>query len=716
MSKGFKKALSLLLVFALVVTSVYIGDTKKASADLVIKTWVGTLQDGKTDGDFDATVSGSDITIAATVFEGMNDPAIKVEGGAFNFSVGSDYEGWHSDGAVVISSQTVKNDKEFKTAGAKITSQAAKDATLTISVWDNADPSLAYTLNVDTETTLRLLPGQTKTIEIEYDGQVTSNWISGEWAYRSFSSAPWTEAITDVEVNVSGKNLVVTVKEDASPQTGKIGFNFQVNQLNKEWIDIPFEIIEAGGEGTISASAEDQELTVGDTETVEVTYSVVSGGALVVAGEDVELDPSFESDDEEVVTVSDTPEGNALVTAEGVGSAVVTIKNDGVEVGEFNVTVKKAEDPDEPKTVYASMIYTAPGWYPNVVDNPDSGATGINEITGMPEMVNGANGENRVKVLDPTKTGAVTYTVEVSDLQGNSDGTAQEDIFQAWVDLGNTKALNDNDAEYNIVITSAKLLVDGKEVTTAATLDDIIGNADNGDLRITFRNQYGNAGSLQDNLIKADGTALEVPTTEGGKVAIQFTIDFHYKGALVNPPVVNNKVPTTSVTAPKSVTLAKGEKATVAVAAAPANNTDTMTVKSSDTKVVTATLSGKKVTLKGVKAGKSANVTVTSGAKSATIKVKVTKAPQKVKANKKSVTVKKGKKATVKVTLYSAKKTTKKNKTSVYQLTAKVAKKKIATATVKGSKVTIKGKKKGSTKVTISTFNKKKVVVKVKVK
>ena len=488
---------------------------------------------------------------------------------------------------------------------------------------------------------------------------------------------------------------------------------------NAEITKVELYDAEPGG-AKLAATVADVTMKAGETKTATVAYTDATKGAL-----------SAESSNEDAVEAVIDKDDNVTLNAKAPGVSTVTIKNDNESIGDFQVTVNPAEGAKKP---WAALDLTCTGYYPRALTQDGEGKM-FDPITGSLttmfagfEDTNGGTelpaNQKRSILLDKTdkdKDGSGTYTVELGNCEGATD------IFYMAVVIGNvSEMLNADNDDYNVVITDAKLYINGKEVKTGASLDDLV-VIEGGNLTLEYRKPADWSG--EDRLYDAaTGEPLVCAIEKGQSIKVQFTIDFHYNGDSTDDPnkdkdkdktptpVVPAKVATTSVTAPSSVTLAQGEKATVDVAAAPANNTDTMSVKSSDTKVVTATLSGKKVTLKGVKAGKSANVTVTSGAKSATIKVKVTKAPKKVKANKKSITIKKGKKATVKVTLYSAKKMTKKNKTSVYQLTAKVAKKKIATATVKGSKVTIKGKKKGSTKVTISTFNKKKAVVKVKVK
>lgn len=109
------------------------------------------------------------------------------------------------------------------------------------------------------------------------------------------------------------------------------------------------------------------------------------------------------------------------------------------------------------------------------------------------------------------------------------------------------------------------------------------------------------------------------------------------------------------------------------------------------------------ITAKGVGTTKIVLTDTTGRTKIYTVVVK--KAPKKVKINFKTKKLKKGKTAKIKVSLGSG----------YYSrvITYKSSNKKVATVTSKG---VIKAKKKGSCKITVSTYNKKKVTIKVTVK
>lgn len=131
-----------------------------------------------------------------------------------------------------------------------------------------------------------------------------------------------------------------------------------------------------------------------------------------------------------------------------------------------------------------------------------------------------------------------------------------------------------------------------------------------------------------------------------------------------------------------------------------------ITVASSNKKVATVKkLSKGKVQITGKKKGTAKiTVTTTSGA-TATLKVTVKAAPKTITAKKAKYTVKKGKTAQIKYTLS-------KNSASG-TVTFTSANKKIATVSETGK---ITGKKKGTTKITLKTYNGKKATVTVVVK
>ena len=207
------------------------------------------------------------------------------------------------------------------------------------------------------------------------------------------------------------------------------------------------------------------------------------------------------------------------------------------------------------------------------------------------------------------------------------------------------------------------------------------------------------------------GTA---PVKKGDTIKVSFTVS-GMKGS------ASAKSKAKVTVSKKTVTVAAGKSTTVSYKALnKAGKAVKASAKTSNKKLATVKVtSSKKIKIsvpKKATKGSSAKITLTSAGKKATITVKVANPVKSAKAAKKTVKIKKGKKAkiTVKVTAQNKKKAT------TDKLTAKSSKSKIAKITGKKvSKgkvtVTVKGAKKGTSKLTIK-IGKKSVKVTVKVK
>ncbi len=152
------------------------------------------------------------------------------------------------------------------------------------------------------------------------------------------------------------------------------------------------------------------------------------------------------------------------------------------------------------------------------------------------------------------------------------------------------------------------------------------------------------------------------------------------------------------------------KKAALGVGETYSVKTKNCTYLSSNTKIATVSSKG------AVKAKKTGSVTVKAvpktGNKAKVFKITVKKAPKKISkvtfnkkaVKKKKISLKKGKSGTFKVTL---------PKGTAGKITYTSSKKKIATVSLSGK---VKAKKKGTTTITIKTFNKKSVKIKLTVK
>ena len=205
-----------------------------------------------------------------------------------------------------------------------------------------------------------------------------------------------------------------------------------------------------------------------------------------------------------------------------------------------------------------------------------------------------------------------------------------------------------------------------------------------------------------------------VPVKKGDTIKVSFTVS-----GMKSSTSAKSKAKVT--VSKKTVTVAAGKSTTVSYKALnKAGKAVKASAKTSNKKLATVKVtSSKKIKIsvpKKATKGSSAKITLTSAGKKATITVKVANPVKSAKASKKTVKIKKGKKAkiTVKVTAQNKKKAT------TDKLTAKSSKSKIAKITGKKvSKgkvtVTVKGAKKGTSKLTIK-IGKKSVKVTVKVK
>lgn len=167
---------------------------------------------------------------------------------------------------------------------------------------------------------------------------------------------------------------------------------------------------------------------------------------------------------------------------------------------------------------------------------------------------------------------------------------------------------------------------------------------------------------------------------------------------------VTVKISPTSITLNKtSVTIVKGKTATIKATVNPSNATDKKVTWTTSNKKV-ATVSGGKITAKG--AGTATITAKTSNGKTKTCKVTVNTPPTSVKLNKTSLTIGKGKTATLKATVNPTKNVTSK------AVTWSTSYKKIVT--VKNGKIT--AKKVGTATITVKTANGKTAKCKVTVK
>lgn len=152
----------------------------------------------------------------------------------------------------------------------------------------------------------------------------------------------------------------------------------------------------------------------------------------------------------------------------------------------------------------------------------------------------------------------------------------------------------------------------------------------------------------------------------------------------------------------KKATLGVGETLKLKVTKTPAQAKTTYKWSSSAPKVVYISQAGK---IKAKKKGKATITVKSANGKQASCRITVKKAPMRVSFKQKSLTLKKGKKATLKVKLPAG--------TASRKLTFSSSKKSVAAVSAEG-KVT--AKKAGTAQITVKTYNGKKARITVKVK
>ena len=230
----------------------------------------------------------------------------------------------------------------------------------------------------------------------------------------------------------------------------------------------------------------------------------------------------------------------------------------------------------------------------------------------------------------------------------------------------------------------------GKTTTIKATVTP--SNATN--KKVTWTTSNKKVATVSNGKITAKGVGtatITVKTANGKKATCKVTVK---SSKTVNPTKV--KLSKTSVT------LGKGKSTTLKATVSPSNATNKKVTWTTSNKKV-ATVSNGKITAKGVG---TATITVkTANGKKATCKVTVKNLPTRVKLNRTSATLRKGKTLTLKATV-----TPGKNVISTVSWSSSNNK----VATVKNGKVTAKAK--GTATITVKTTNGKTARCKITVK
>lgn len=201
------------------------------------------------------------------------------------------------------------------------------------------------------------------------------------------------------------------------------------------------------------------------------------------------------------------------------------------------------------------------------------------------------------------------------------------------------------------------------------------------------------------NIKGVNNTCINVLTSDSTQDAYEEQQKTYTPSNSTFEPASNTEKIIPSVT---SATIGIGESISTGFHTEPSSSSYYYQYSSLDETIATVSTTGN---ITGKSVGTTKIVITSNSGATATITVQVKKAPTKISASPKKLTIKKGKKKTIRITLPSG--------CASNKITYKSANKKIASVTQNG---VVTGKKKGSTKITVTTYNKKKVVVKVKVK
>ena len=725
LKKGMRKALSLALSTALIITSANIGSTKSkaAEADDATHSYVATVEKNKLTK---VTLDGKDVTDSQKVFN----------------------NGTADDGKFYVTDK--ENAKTVHGLGidfSEVVSKTTGYTTPTITLAGTDDCNQYW---------------YGGSVVTKFDG--TESDTCGSWSYvgDGDSSKVIADAIKD-----SGSKFLLNIKDESGDTWSELNYTVTV------------EYYDSSAKPTIDMSNVKDEITIHRGETIKIsapvtkpnsTRKIESSGWVFdknyKAVEGVNL--WFDDDTDEFFLAAsadadmnaDTPKIRFVVKT--------TIGNTTYEFGEkyASIVVKEALATPTPTAEVSSApaVSTEPSTAPTngATTAPTNGATTAPTNGATTAPTNGAttaptSGATNTPAPVSTNTPAPTSDATPAPTEapkGNMDkfnvafNYVADDKWgeQSWGDksvdvTGDGKyeisytAQSDTTDIFMMILSTdlykGSLNKDFKLVPTTVSVGktDYKVNAKGGwcfaDQEKTNAYRY-NIVNPYNGPIGSDGvtyvdpvvTSIDglgtVPVKKGDTIKVSFTVS-----GMKSSTSAKSKAKVT--VSKKTVTVAAGKSTTVSYKALnKAGKAVKASAKTSNKKLATVKVtSSKKIKIsvpKKAAKGSSAKITLTSAGKKATITVKVANPVKSAKAAKKTVKIKKGKKAkiTVKVTAQNKKKAT------TDKLTAKSSKSKIAKITGKKvSKgkvtVTVKGAKKGTSKLTIK-IGKKSVKVTVKVK
>ena len=701
LKKGMRKALSLALSTALIITSANIGSTKSkaAEADDATHSYVATVEKNKLTK---VTLDGKDVTDSQKVFN----------------------NGTADDGKFYVTDK--ENAKTVHGLGidfSEVVSKTTGYTTPTITLAGTDDCNQYW---------------YGGSVVTKFDG--TESDTCGSWSYvgDGDSSKVIADAIKD-----SGSKFLLNIKDESGDTWSELNYTVTV------------EYYDGSAKPTIDMSNVKDEITIHRGETIKIsapvtkpnsTRKIESSGWVFdknyKAVEGVNL--WFDDDTDEFFLAAsadadmnaDTPKIRFVVKT--------TIGNTTYEFGEkyASIVVKEALATPTPTAEVSSApaVSTEPSTAPTngATTAPTSGATNTpapvtsntpaptSDATPAPTEAPKGNMDKfnvAFNYVADDKWGEQSWGDKSVDVTGDGkyeiSYTAQSDTTDIFMMILSTDLYKGSlNKDFKLVPTTVSVGKTDYKVNAKGGwcfADQEKTNA----YRYNIVNPYnGPIGSDGVTYVDPAVTSIDglgtVPVKKGDTIKVSFTVS-----GMKSSTSAKSKAKVT--VSKKTVTVAAGKSTTVSYKALnKAGKAVKASAKTSNKKLATVKVtSSKKIKIsvpKKATKGSSAKITLTSAGKKATITVKVANPVKSAKAAKKTVKIKKGKKAkiTVKVTAQNKKKAT------TDKLTAKSSKSKIAKITGKKvSKgkvtVTVKGAKKGTSKLTIK-IGKKSVKVTVKVK
>ena len=702
LKKGMRKALSLALSTALIITSANIGSikSKAAEADDTTHSYVATVKDNKLTS---VTLDGKDVTKEQKIFNNGTD-----DNGKFYVTDKESAKTVHGLG--IDFSEVVSSTKGYKTP--------------TITLAGTGDCNQYY---------------YGGSVVTKFNG--TDSDTCGSWNYvgDGDSSKVIADAIKD-----SGSKFLLNIKDE----------------VGKDWTNINYtvtvEYYDSSAKPTIDMSNVKDEITIHRGETIKISAPVTKPNSTrTIEFDGWAYDKTYtaikgvkawfdDETDEFCISASDDADMNADTPKIYMGTKTdidgTTYKLSGGK--DCTLVVKEALATPTPTAEVSSApaVSTKPSTAPTngATTAPTSGATNTpapvtsntpaptSDATPAPTEAPKGNMDKfnvGFNYVADDKWGEQSWGDKSVDVTGDGkyeiSYTAQSDSADIFMMILSTDLYKGSlNKDFKLVPTTVSVGKTDYKVNAKGGWC-FADQKDTNPYRYNIVNPY-NGPMASDGVTLVDEKVTSIdglgtaPVKKGDTIKVSFTVS-----GMKSSTSTKSKAKVT--VSKKTVTVAAGKSTTVSYKALnKAGKAVKASAKTSNKKLATVKVtSSKKIKIsvpKKATKGSSAKITLTSAGKKATITVKVANPVKSAKAAKKTVKIKKGKKAkiTVKVTAQNKKKAT------TDKLTAKSSKSKIAKITGKKvSKgkvtVTVKGAKKGTSKLTIK-IGKKSVKVTVKVK